>query len=149
MEKIESNKSEICEAILRALPEWFGIENSTKAYIAGVKETIFFAALDAETPIGFLSLKKHYSSSYEIYVMGIKKEFHGQGIGTKLLEEGEKYLKKIGGKYLQVKTLSENRPNPHYDKTRAFYIKSGFTPLEEFKSLWDKWNPCLLLIKSL
>jgi hypothetical protein len=50
---------------------------------------------------------------------------------------------------LQVKTLSASRPDPGYDKTRAFYLAFGFRPLEEFPTLWYPSNPALQLIKSI
>ena len=31
-------KAEVCEPILRALPEWFGIEEATRQYIADIEE---------------------------------------------------------------------------------------------------------------
>ena len=37
----------------------------------------------------------------------------------------------------------------NYDKTRKFYLKYGFTPVEEFKSLWGEHNPCLMMVKIL
>ncbi|MBC7456865.1 MAG: hypothetical protein H7235_01205, partial [Bdellovibrionaceae bacterium] len=48
-----------------------------------------------------------------------------------------------------VKTLSEARAHENYEKTRKFYLKSGFVPIEEFKTLWGEHNPCLMLIKDL
>ena len=149
IKEIDQNKGKICEDILRSLNDWFGIEEATKAYIKGVEDTLFLIACDNEKPVGFISLKKHYSFSYEIYVMGIYKEYHNRGIGSRLVRQAERLLKEKGAKFLQVKTLSENRPNKFYDKTRTFYLKNSFTPLEEFKTLWDEFNPCLLLVKNL
>jgi len=143
------NKSIICENLLRSLPDWFALEEGIKEYSEGVKETVFFKAEENQRVIGFLSLKKHFKGSYEVYVMAVHSDFHARGIGSKLLSEGEKFLKTQNVRFLQVKTLSQSRPDEFYDKTRAFYIKNNFTPLEEFKSLWDEDNPCLLLIKTL
>ncbi|MEK6774859.1 MAG: hypothetical protein AABY64_13025 [Bdellovibrionota bacterium] len=61
----------------------------------------------------------------------------------------ENDLRKEGVKFLTVKTLSESRPNKEYNQTRNFYLKVGFTPLEEFKTLWGDANPCVLLVKNL
>lgn len=144
-----NEKSKICEDILRTLPEWFGVEESTKAYINGVKDLLFYASYIDEKPVGFISFKEHYPRAYEVYVMGVYKEHQAKQIGSKLLAFGEEELRKVGAKFLQVKTLSESSDDKFYAKTRAFYIKNGFTPIEEFKTLWDEWNPCLLLLKAL
>lgn len=142
-------KSEICESILRSLPLWFGIESAILDYINDVKSMETWAvAVDGQF-VGFASINKHFAKSAEIHVMGIRPEFHGKGIGHNLIQVIEKDLRKQEFKFLTVKTLSESRPNKEYDLTRKFYLKVGFLPLEEFKTLWGEANPCLLLAKSL
>ena len=49
--------------------------------------------------------------------------------------------------YLTVKTLDESRECSSYEKTRLFYLKAGFKPLEVFPMLWDEYNPCLFMAK--
>ena len=58
------------------------------------------------------------------------------------------HLQGQGIEYLQVKTLSDTHPDAAYARTRAFYMAVGFRPLEEFKTLWNEENPCLLMVKS-
>ena len=36
-----------------------------------------------------------------------------------------------------------------YARTRSFYYKMGFVPLEVFPLFWDEDNPCLFLVKHL
>lgn len=142
-------KSRICENILRKLPDWFGIEEATKEYIAGVKNTRFLSAeFDGEI-VGFYSIISHFPQTSEIYVCGILSEYHRLGIGTKLQNSLEKKLKSDNVKYLTVKTLSASHSDKNYAKTRKFYLAQGFEPLEEFKELWGEDNPCLLLMKVL
>ncbi|MDM7533255.1 hypothetical protein QUD75_13640, partial [Lacticaseibacillus paracasei] len=38
---------------------------------------------------------------------------------------------------------------PEYDQTIRFYESVGFERLEVFPTLWDAWNPCLVLVKKL
>lgn len=146
---LDSNKDSVCEKILRSLPEWFGLEDSTKAYIDGVKNQPFFAAFEEDKAVGFISLKEHDPKSYEVYVMGVSPEFHGRGIGKQLILKAEEYLTEESIEFLQVKTLSESSKDENYAKTRQFYLSCGFTPLEEFKGLWYEHNPCLLLVKAI
>lgn len=148
--KIEDSneKSQICEKILRSLPQWFGIESAILDYIRDVEKMETWAAIESET-IGFISLNKHNSFTAEIHVMGILKEYHRKNIGTQLIRAAEESLLSQGFKFLTVKTLSEKRPDKNYDKTRNFYLKYGFTAIEEFKTLWGEHNPCLMMIKKL
>lgn len=81
--------------------------------------------------------------------MGILPKYHRTGTGKLLIEALETHLKKEGVKFLQVKTVSDRSEDKAYAKTREFYKGVGFTPLEIFPTLWDEWNPCLLLVKYL
>lgn len=151
IKKIESAnlKSEICNKILRALPEWFGIESAIVDYVRDVEtmDTWVYEA-DGEA-VGFISINKHNPYTAEVHVTGILEKFHKQGIGKKLLAVAESSLFLEKYKFLTVKTLSEKRENEAYAKTRKFYLKVGFLPIEEFKTLWGEHNPCLMLIKNI
>jgi hypothetical protein len=50
---------------------------------------------------------------------------------------------------LQVKTLSVRSADANCARTRAFYVGMRFVPLEEFPTLWNEQNPCLMLVKRL
>ncbi|SHD77974.1 GNAT family N-acetyltransferase [Schnuerera ultunensis] len=143
------SKSNITNSILRKLPDWFGIEEAIIEYVDKVKDTIFYAAFDNDKPIGFLSLKFNNEYTCEIYVMGIKKEYHNKGIGRELVERAISYLIKKNYKFLMVKTLGESHLDKNYKKTREFYNKLGFYPIEEIKGIWGEHNPCLIMVKSL
>lgn len=142
-------KSNITDLVLRQLPDWFGIEEAIIEYVDKVKETAFYVAFDDDKPIGFLSLKFNNESTSEIYVMGLLKEYHSKGIGRDLIERAVSYSLENGYKFLMVKTLGETHPDKNYKKTREFYIKVGFYPLEEINEIWGEQNPCLLMIRSL
>jgi len=141
------NKPRICEDILRSLPEWFGIEKAVRKYIEDARSRPMFVAGEGNDAAGFLTLTLHNEFTGEIHVMGIKKEFRRMGIGKELVAYAESYLAKKGFKFLTVKTLSPSRRSAAYEKTRKFYLALGFKPLEEFKTLWGKDNPCLFLVK--
>lgn len=142
-------QSHVCEPILRALPEWFGIEQATVAYAEQTDTLPTFIAVRDEQPIGFLTLRIHNPHAAEIMVMGVLPSEHHHGVGRALVEAAEAYLRAAGVSFLQVKTLSAAHPDPHYARTRAFYLAVGFTPLEEFPDLWDAANPCLQMVKSI
>ena len=144
-----AERSRICATILRALPEWFGIESAIEHYVAEVRALPTLAAGSADEPAGFRSLKQHSPYAAEIYVMGVLREHHRAGIGTALVVRAEELLRTRDVEYLQVKTLAPANPSPNYARTRKFYEAIGFRPLEVFPTLWDEHNPCLLLVKRL
>jgi GNAT superfamily N-acetyltransferase len=138
-------RSRLCESILRSLPDWFGIESAIVDYVDAVAALPTFAVGDD----AFLALKLHFPTAAEVYVMGVRSERHRQGLGTVLIRAAEEFLSAAEVEYLQVKTLSGSRPDPHYARTRRFYEAVGFRPLEELPELWDPSNPCLILVKHL
>ena len=146
--KSKDEKSRICKEIIEKLPNWFGLESANKEYIEKSADTDFYTAYMFEKEVGFFSIISHFKETSEIYVCGILPDFHRLGIGSKLLRKVEEDLKKKK-KFLTVKTLSSSHPDKGYAKTREFYKACGFVPVEEFKELWGKENPCLFLVKAL
>jgi|GEM_PF-446986 len=144
-----AEKSEICNTILRALPNWFGVEESIIDYVAGVASKPFYCAFDNDTPVGFVSILPHNAFAVEIYVMGILESHQRAGIGRKLVRICENYCRITSTDYLTVKTLAETHPDLYYARTRRFYNAMGFRPLEVFTQLWGEENPCLFLIKNI
>lgn len=139
-----------CEPILRSLPDWFGIEEAIVYYVNEIDGLPTFLALDeGEGGVGFMSVKQHFPQAAELYVLGVRPEWHGRGIGRALLARAEAHLRDLGVEYVQVKTLAASHPDPNYARTRRFYEAMGFRPLEVLPELWDESNPCLIMIKGL
>ncbi len=145
--KDSEEKCKIVNDVLLDLPEWFGLPESRKTYVKESKKLPLFAARINDKVIGFITLKETSEDVCEIHCMGVKKEYHGRGIGTKLQHEVEEWAKE---KYvfMQVKTVDEGHYN-HYNQTVAFYKSVGFKKMEVFPTLWDEWNPCLVMIKKI
>jgi len=151
IEKIEQpdEKTNITLRIMRSLPIWFSppedIEN--KAIIH--RDYPFFAAYDGNAPIGFVALKIHNEFTADVFNLGVLEEYHRQGIGRQLLEAAERYCLDNGYQFLTVKTLDSSAEYEPYARTRAFYRKMGFIPLEVFLTFWNAENPCLFMAKYL
>jgi ribosomal protein S18 acetylase RimI-like enzyme len=141
--------SVVCTAIMRTLPEWFGIEESILQYSTDIEHQPTFLINTSDNVAGFLSLKQHNPFSAEIHVMGIRPEFQRHGYGRSLLDATQEWLRQQEVEYLQVKTLGPSNNDPNYAKTREFYLAMGFRPLEELPQIWDEHNPCLILVKKL
>ena len=143
--------------LLRSLPDWFGIESSIVDYVAKARELPTYLAWPANgspaggrqhQPVGVLLAARHFPESAEIYLMAVEPSLHRQGIGRALAGALEAELIADGVQLLQVKTLGPSYPDAGYDKTRQFYARMGFRPLEEIHGLWPG-NPCLIMVKAL
>ena len=77
-------KAEISAHILHALPDWFGLPDSTQKYIDDSRNMPFFAAVREGQAVGFAALKETSPCAGEIYVMGVLPEYHRSGIGRQL-----------------------------------------------------------------
>ncbi len=135
--------------ILESLPEWFGIPEAVDSYVEEVRNMTTWVACIDDQECGFISINQPNEFTAEIHVMGILKEFHRKGIGLALIKTAQQHLIGENFRFLQVKTLSPSRENNEYAITRKFYLKMGFVPVEEFKTLWGEANPCLQMIKAL
>ncbi|MFP4078903.1 MAG: GNAT family N-acetyltransferase [Candidatus Izemoplasmataceae bacterium] len=145
----EALKQQITKEVLDDLPEWFGIEEATQMYIDHVKEKPFLAVYDADTIVGFYALREENRDTLDMYVLGVKKAYHAQGIGAQLQTRVDTFAKEKGYRFLIVLTLSKSRPNQAYAKTRAFYERMGFRAVYENENIWDPSNPAELYIKVL
>ena len=145
------------ERLLRLLPGWFGIESSNAEYIEKARELpAYLAWPGAEQPAhggqrqpsGVLLSIRHFPWAAEIYLMAVDPGMHRRGAGRALVKTLEADLIADGVEFLQVKTLGPSLPDAGYDKTRQFYTRMGFRPLEEITGLWPG-NPCLIMVKTL
>lgn len=137
----------VCRRILDELPAWFGLPEANAHYVETAEVNWNVVASVDGVDVGLTTVVDHSPHSAEIYLMAVLPGLHRRGIGRAMLRRVEAVLAARDVEFLQVKTLSPARPDEGYDKTRAFYLASGFRVLEEFPELWDPSNPALQLIK--
>lgn len=137
----------ISRTVLEALPDWFGLPESTAAYVRESREQPFWAEMEDGEVRGFAALKETSPYTAELAVMGVLPQYHRQGIGRALFEAFRRYAGERGYAFLQVKTVREGCYE-EYDRTNAFYRSVGFRELECFPTLWDEWNPCQVFVMA-
>ena len=138
----------IAREILEALPDWFGNEQAREEYISASADQPFFAARDDGRPVGFLCLKQTGRDTVELAVMGVRPEYHRQGIGRALFEAAKACAVEAGYSFLQVKTVRMG-VYEDYDRTNRFYLSLGFRDFEVLPGLWDEANPCQIYVMAL
>lgn len=145
---MKSAEAGACEAILRSLPDWFGMEAAIVAYRRDIESMGTYVAEVAGELVGFATVRIHNEYSAGIQVMAVAPAHHRKGIGRELVDHIERVLRAQSAESLHVQTLGPTRPDEHYRRTRDFYADLGFRPLEENR-LWGEANPCLVMVEHL
>ena len=145
---VKNEKKQIARYILESLKDWFEISKTREDYIEKSANQLFFAAIENSSPIGFLYLKETGKDTVELYVMGVLKKYHRQGVGRSLIETAKIAAMKNGYSFIQVKTVQMGKYE-EYDKTNKFYINMGFKEFEVIPNLWDENNPCQIYVMAL
>ena len=138
------------ERLLRALPDWFGIERALREYVEDARTKPTYLAVDSHTTevVGVLLITRHFQESAEMHVLAVDPGHHRCGIGTALARRFEADMRADGARLLEVKTLGLSSPDESFAKTLAFYRAIGYLPLEELQNYWPE-DPCLVLVKPL
>lgn len=139
-----NDKAEAVSDVLRALPVWFGIEESTQEYIKNARELPVWVSKEENEVQGVLAGKLTSEVTMELYVMGVRS-IHQKGIGTSLFQAFYAYAKRKNIQFLQVKTIREGL-YAKYDQTNAFYQALGFQKFECLPTLWGQAHPCQLYV---
>ncbi len=146
--KFQSGEESVCEDILRGLPEWFGKEKAILGYIAALSRLETWVVERSGRVVGFLAIERFGALAAEIDIVAVERKHHGEGNGRRLVEHVFGELRRESIEFVQVKTIGSSHPSEAYARTRGFYRKVGFVPLEE-TTLWGPENPCLIMVRHL
>ena len=84
---------------------------------------------------GFLMFTS-LDGSLQITLMGTAREFHRQGIGSRLVDALKRVATELGFTTLKAMTVPPSA-NPRYAATIAFYEKNGFRQVRLYPDLWE------------
>lgn len=114
-----------------------------------LKKHLLFGAFIDNKIVGFITYKENNPDVIEISWLAVTPKHRNKGVGTKLVNESLKKLKKY--KVCEVKTLAETHKDLGYARTRNFYKKLNFISLEIIYPYpgWDDESPCQIFVKFL
>jgi GNAT superfamily N-acetyltransferase len=137
------------ERLLATVPEWFGRPDSNVEYIDAARSLETWTVRDGDDHIiGVTLVSHHFPRSSEIHFTVVDRGAHGQGVGSATIRAIADDLSRRGADMLMVKALGPSHSDLNYARTRHFYEKMGFVPLEETE-LWGSDTPCLIMVKPL
>ena len=139
--------AEACDAIVRGLPDWFGLQEGIDECAAAVRSHAGLVEIDEGRVSGFLTYERRTSTWWEITWIATRVDLRGTGVGTRLVD-GLLFRLPGDARAVLVRTLSDRDgdPGPEYAATRAFYLARGFVPVAEL-DIWGPENPCQLLAR--
>ncbi|MBD8021146.1 GNAT family N-acetyltransferase [Brevibacterium sp. Re57] len=135
--------------LLAYVPEWFGQPDANAEYIEAARQKETWTVRDSSSAVvGVTLVDRHFPHVAEIHLTVVDRAVHGTGVGTAMIEALEADAWTRGVSLLEVKTLGASHPAPGYARTRHFYQRLGFLPLEE-TDFWGAGTPCLIMVKPL
>jgi len=84
-------------------------------------------------------------SGWDLYWIAVRKDFHGEGIGGKLIKKVEKEVLKNGGEKLWIETSSKQ----NYLPARLFYEKNEYIKAAELNEFYGPDDNKIIYGKSL
>ena len=139
------------ERILRALPDWFGIEQSILLDYAAAAEhpaDVRRARAGRGPGAGQRGRRlpdpasRRAPARWRSTCMAVLPEQQRRGIGPRARGGARpRYARAEGLALLHVKTLGPSDPDPGYAATRAFYQAVGFIPSKELPQVWGSGEP--------
>ncbi|HMA54441.1 MAG TPA: GNAT family N-acetyltransferase [Acidobacteriota bacterium] len=82
-------------------------------------------------------------SCFDLYWIATHRDFRGQGIGKKLLEETGRQVRAMGGTMLIAETSGREK----YAPTRAFYDSAGYALEATIRDYYDQGDAKLIYIR--
>ncbi len=135
--------------LLATVPEWFGRAESNAEYVDTARSKETWTVRDRDgTVVGVTLVDRHFPHVVEIHLNAVDRSLHDTGVGTAMLAAIEQEALDRRVRLMAVKTLGASHPDLGYARTRHFYEKWGFLPLEETE-LWGAGTPCLIMIKPI
>lgn len=95
--------------------------------------------------LGYCAPEKLTEGTYNLYVIAVRKELQGQGIGQQMMAYIEKLLKEKSKKLLIVETSSDDQFTP----TRQFYEKIGYQHEATIRDFWKDGDDKIIYWKKL
>lgn len=124
---IEISDHDAVTELMSSLPEWFTPEAVEHFRIDLRYHRGFVAVADRDQALAGFVTYFVYDGVGIISWIGVARESHHQGIGTRLLHAVEEALRADEIHIMQVYTLGDSVDYEPYEATRAFYYGNGFT----------------------
>lgn len=139
LRKVEAFKPEEIDAALELIDEY--LQN-------GPGEYRIYAGTDTDKTVqGFVCFGKAALSenAYDLYWIVVHPDFHGQKVGTDLMDFAEKHVRRNDGSMILVETSS----TPEYKRALTFYRHRGYSQIARIPNFYSEGDDKLIFAKKL
>ena len=95
--------------------------------------------------IAYCAPEKMTEGTYNLYLIAVRKEYQGNGIGAKIMSYIEKLLREAGHRVLIVETSGL----PEFELTREFYDKCGYAREAVIRDFYQEGEDKVVFWKKL
>ena len=95
--------------------------------------------------VAYFAPERMTNGTYNFLLIAVHKDFQGLGIGKKILDHVETFLKELGNRILLVETSGL----PEFERTRAFYIQNEYRMEARITEFYAKGEDKIIFWKSL
>ena len=139
-----ADKSKLCGEIIAELPRSFGRPETNARYVRDIVDrNVFGASVDGKV-LGLIALEVQFSSTCNIWWLGVRPLAHRRGLGRALIEKSAEFARVRNCKRMAVETMSPRDDSPEYAAARLFYAAMGFVPFVEFEPEPGDWMMWML-----
>lgn len=109
--------------------------------------TMFSYADEQDQALGYYCVGQisFSDTAFDLYWIATDPKEHGKGIGTKLIEHCESFVRSRNGKLL----IAETSSRPSYEQTRMFYEKRGYEAEARIKNYYSLGDDLVVYSKTI
>jgi ribosomal protein S18 acetylase RimI-like enzyme len=85
------------------------------------------------------------SGTFDLYWIAVKPSVQGSGVGRRLMEKAEEFVREQHGRLLIAETSSQ----PSYEPTRTFYLRNKYTEISRVKDYYKPSDDLVVFGKYL
>ena len=134
--------------VARALALWFRPLDQM-ALVIDLMRHEGFVAEEGEQVVGVVTFHQPTPDQAQLSWLGVRPEWHGQGVGSRLLGAVERALRQRGVRFLRVMTVDEQVPEPAFALTRHFYERHRFRAVGREPDAFGQGRHGVVLEKTL
>ena len=120
------------------IADYFNNPETEDIWITGTINSINVA-------LAYCAPEKFTNGTYNLYAIGVKKEYQGKGIGQRMMQFIETLLKDNLNRILIVDTSGSD----DYKSARQFYLKLGFRQEAIIRDFWNEGEDKITFWKKL